>query len=383
VNATITHRKPYKGKDVTLPDWLDPAPAFELVAGADASRVRAALTSDSPDVNDFAALISPAAEPFLEEMARRARTLTEHQFGRTISLYVPLYLADYCSSGCIYCGFSSDRTRPRRKLSAEDLEREIKALRDMGFDEILLLTGDRTTEADFRYLRDCVASAAASFSTVAVETFTLKADEYRGLVEAGCTSVALYQETYDPKAYYPLHRWGPKVHFERRLMGPELALSSGIRMMGLGVLLGLVDPVFDLLAVFRHAAYLRRKFWQSGVSVSFPRMRPQFGDYEPPHPVDDKAFAQYIFAFRICMPEIPLVLSTRESARFRDGIAGTGVSKMSVASRTTVGGYADEGGREYGQFDISDERDVDAFCAALRAGGLEPVFKNGDAAYRS
>jgi 2-iminoacetate synthase len=166
-------------------------------------------------------------------------------------------------------------------------------------------------------------------------------------------------------------------------MGPELALSSGIRMMGLGVLLGLVDPVFDLLAVFRHAAYLRRKFWQSGVSVSFPRMRPQFGDYEPPHPVDDKAFAQYIFAFRICMPEIPLVLSTRESARFRDGIAGTGVSKMSVASRTTVGGYADEGGREYGQFDISDERDVDAFCAALRAGGLEPVFKNGDAAYRS
>lgn len=378
----ITQRKPYTGKEVTLPDWLDPAPWLEAALRADAARVRAALASDAPDVNDFAALISPAAEPFLEEMAARARTLTQHHFGRTISLYVPLYLADYCSSGCIYCGFSSDRTRPRRKLEADDLDREIQALRGMGFDEILLLTGDRTTDADFHYLRDCVDRAASVFSTVGVETFTLKPDEYRELVLAGCTSVALYQETYDPRAYYPLHRWGPKVHYERRLMGPELALAAGVRTMGLGVLLGLVDPVFDLLALFRHAAHLRRKFWQAGVSISFPRMRPQFGDYEPTHPVDDKTLARHIFAFRICMPEIPLVLSTREGARFRDGIAGTGISKMSVASRTTVGGYADEEGREFGQFDISDERDVDAFCAALRAGGLEPVFKNWDAAYR-
>lgn len=375
-------RKGYKGRPVELPEWLDPGAWIELAEHADESRVRRALTCDTPDVADFAALISPAAQGLLEQMAQKARQLTQRHFGRTIMLYVPLYLADYCSSGCVYCGFSSDLERPRKKLSPSELQRELKVLREMGFDEVLLLTGDRTKDADFEYLHRSVEQVAATFNSVAVESFTMRRDEYRRLSEAGCTSVALYQETYDVETYFPLHRWGPKVHYERRLHGPEEALAAGIRTVGLGVLLGLCDARRDMLCLFRHAEHLRRTFWQSGVSISFPRIRPQLGDYAAADPVGDTTLAQLIFAFRVCMPDVPLNLSTRESCRFRDGIAGTGICKMSVASRTTVGGYADGAARDGGQFDISDERDVASFCAALRERDLDPVFKNWDAVYR-
>ena len=269
------------------------------------------------------------------------------------------------------------------RLGPEDLAREMSALQDMGINDVLLLTGDRTGMAGYSYLRDRVAEAAEYFDTVSVEAFTMSVEEYAGLVDAGCDSVALYHETYDTKDYVPLHRWGPKSDYLRRLQGPENALEAGMRWVGVGALLGLCEPRYDMLALYRHASYLRRKYWRAGVSISFPRMRPQLGDYAPRFPVDDHFFAQIIFAFRICMPEVPLVLSTRETAAMRDGMAGIGISRMSVASRTTVGGYADESERSGGQFDISDERDVNTFCAALREKGLEPVFKNWDSVYRS
>jgi 2-iminoacetate synthase len=381
MKKTSEKRHLERAQAICLPDWLDPAPWLDAAQTTQSARVEAALASESPDITDFAALISPAAQPYLERMARRAQHLTRRHFGNTISLYVPLYLADHCSSGCSYCGFASDRERPRVKLGDEEIRRELATLKSMGFDETLLLTGDRHREADFNYLRHAVDLAADDMDLVAVETFTLKEEEYADLSRAGCSSVTLYQETYNPLVYFPTHRWGPKYDFMRRLAGPAAALAGGIRTIGLGVLLGLAPPVPDILSLFRHTTHLRKTYWKSGVAVSFPRIRPQLGDYAPAHPVGDSFLAQIIFAFRICLPDVPLVLSTRESARFRDGIAGVGISKMSIASRTTVGGYAENQDPHGGQFEISDERPVDAFCDALRAKGLEPVFKNWDAVY--
>ena len=366
----------------SIPGWLDPSPWISTTQSADSRAVSNALTSESPGIADFAALLSPAASLFLEPMAQQALVQTRKHFGRTISMYVPLYLSDYCSSGCAYCGFASDRPRPRRRLEPKDMIAEMDTLKAMGFDEILLLTGERTPQADFAYVRQAVTLAAERFHLVTIETFPMSSEEYKELAQAGCTGLTLYQETYNPEIYERMHRWGPKRDFFFRLKSPEHALSSGIRTAGLGVLLGLADPAADALALYRHLDYLRKNFWQAGVSVSFPRIRPQQGGFIPPHPVNDQFLAKLICAFRICLPDVPLVLSTRESAAFRDGMAGVGVCKMSIASKTTVGGYHEENVAENGQFIISDNRDLETFCAMLSRKGLEPVFKNWESVYR-
>ena len=208
-------------------------------------------------------------------------------------------------------------------------------------------------------------------------------DEYRELAEAGCTGITLYQETYDIGLYRRLHRWGPKRDYASRLEAPARALSAGMRTAGIGALLGLGDPVREAICLFDHAVTLRKAFWREGVMVSFPRLCSETGGFAPDHPVDDRLLARIIFAFRICMPDIPLVLSTREKPSFRDGMAGVGISRMSVASRTTVGGYRDNTSATTGQFDVNDERDVLAFCRALRRNGLDPVFKNWDSVFRA
>ncbi len=352
---------------------------LKRVRHADETALRRALSADAPDAHDFAALISPAADPFLETMARKAATITRRHFGRTVSLYVPLYLSSHCSGGCIYCGYASDRKQPRRKLNDRQLLAELAALKRRGFQDVLLLTGERTKNADFQYLLHCVELAAGHFHNVSVESFAMSGAEYGKLAVAGCTGITLYQETYDARQYSLLHRWGPKRNYAFRLAAPARALDAGMRSCGIGVLLGLADPMFDSLCLYRHAEQLRKNHWQSGVMISFPRICAQAGRYEPPFVVDDRLLARLIFAFRICMPDVPLVLSTRESAEFRNGIAGIGISRMSVASRTTVGGYAGSTPDDAGQFEVSDHRSVSTFCKMLRRKGLEPVFKNWDA----
>lgn len=365
-----------------LPPELDPSPWLPLAREATRADAERALDCATPGEPEFAALLSPAADALLEPMARRARALTERHFGRTLSLYVPLYLSDYCSGGCVYCGFASDRPQPRRRLERDELLAECEALRAMGFEEILLLTGERTRWADYDYLRDGVAAVAQRFAAVTVEAFPMSAEEYRGLADAGAVGVTLYQETYDPVQYERLHRWGPKRDYAARLEAPARALAGGMRFVGLGALLGISDPLADALALFRHARDLRRRYWRAGVGISFPRVCPQEGGYTPPFPVDERMLARIICAFRICMPDAPLTLSTRERAGFRDGMAGLGINKMSVASRTTVGGYQAQGQSPDGQFQVNDDRDVATFCAAMRGRGLEPVFKNWDRVYR-
>ena len=363
-----------------LPEWLTPAPWLnQPYTAADVER---AIGSDSPDERTLAALLSPAAIEFLEPMAQRAQAITRRHFGRTISLYTPLYLSNFCNGGCLYCGIAGDRRAKRSVLNQTHLRHEMQAIKDMHLEELVLLTGERMPEADVPYLRDSIAIAAEHIHNVNIEVFPMAEDEYRELADAGCTGVTLYQETYDQTVYEKMHRWGDKRDFFSRLDAPDRALRGGMRTIGIGALLGLADPRFDLLCVYRHAKYLLKNYWQAGVSISFPRIQPQLGGFEPDHPVDERMLAQYIFALRICLPEIPLVLSTREPQRVRDGMAGLGISKMSVASKTTVGGYSDDSEESTEQFSINDERDIPEFCEMLRVKGLEPVFKNWDSTYR-
>jgi len=366
-----------------LPEWLDVAPWLALARRADRAMVRQALAAPSPGIREFAILLSSAAAGELEALAARAQALTRRHFGRTIGLYAPLYLSNYCPTRCVYCGFASDRKIQRHKLTPAELAAEAAALKQLGLEEVLLLTGDRLGTAGYEFLRDGVERLAAQFHSVSAEAFAMSESEYAGLAAAGCTAVTLYQETYDPARYALLHTSGPKADYSGRLDAPARALGGGMRSAGLGVLLGLSEPLTDVLRLFAHAAWLRRRFWAGGVAIAFPRVRPQSGDYAAGFPVGESLLAQIVFAFRIAMPETPLVLSTRESPRFRDGMAGVGISKMSVASRTTVGGYASGAAPSSAQFEIEDHRGVEEFGAMLRAKGLQPVFKNWDAVYRA
>ncbi len=362
--------------------WAESAPWRAFADRASDRDVTAALAHSESGPKELAALLSPAAGRRLEDLARKALALTRRHFGRTLSLYVPLYLSNHCSGGCAYCGFAADRQQPRMRLDSARMEAEMEALRAMGFDDILLLTGENAPEADFAYLRDSVALAARRCHRVAIETFAMTREQYADIFAAGCAGVTLYQETYDPDTYRHMHRWGAKTDFAGRLDAPARALAAEARSFGLGALLGLADPVGEMLSLFLHLTALRKMFWKAEYSVSFPRLRRQAGEFRAPHPVDDRRLAQLIFAMRICLPTVPLVLSTRESAAFRDGIAGIGITRMSVASRTTVGGYRRCEPDTDGQFSVCDTRDPVAFCDALRRQGLQPVFKNWDAALR-
>ncbi|MEI6756695.1 MAG: 2-iminoacetate synthase ThiH [Chlorobium sp.] len=343
----------------TLPEWL----------------------TDSRESAALAAMLAVDSPVSLENLAAESKAITLRRFGRTMTLYAPLYLSNHCSSGCAYCGFASDRKTPRRRLEADEISRELVAMKKLGISDILLLTGERTAAADFDYLRRSVEIAARQMQRVSVEAFPMSVAEYRELAECGCTGITIYQETYNRERYEALHRWGPKKDYLDRLETPARALEGGIKTVGLGVLLGLSDPVEDALMLYRHVRHLGRTYWRAGLSVSFPRMRPQTGGYEPPFPVDDHLLARMIFAFRIALPDVELVLSTRESAAYRDGMAGLGITRMSIASRTTVGGYHDSEQGEKGQFDVSDDRTAEEFCAALRQQNIEPVFKNWEPVY--
>jgi 2-iminoacetate synthase len=366
-----------------IPEWLSVEPYIERAQAASRTDVLAAMRAAHPAEREFAALISPVATELLEPMAQRAQALTHGHFGKTVSLYAPLYLSNYCSGGCSYCGFASDRKQPRQKLTLDDLKRETKALKAKGIEDVLLLTGERCPQADFEYLLACVAETARHFHRVSVEAFAMTQEEYARLAAAGCTGITLYQETYDPEVYARLHRWGEKRDYRYRLEAPDRALAAGLRSVGIGALLGLANPVQDALSVFRHAKHLQKKHWRSGVMISFPRICHEVGDFAPAYTVTDQQLVQLILAFRLCLPDVPLVLSTREAEAFRDGMAGVGISRMSVASRTTVGGYGDVAAEDSGQFDVQDLRDVEPFCDAIRQHGLEPVFKNWDAVFQA
>jgi 2-iminoacetate synthase len=359
----------------------------DAVNGADAGEARRALGKRRLDEADFAVLLSPAAEPFLEDMARRSQAETLRNFGRGIQLFTPLYLANYCTNRCVYCGFSARRDIRRRQLSLEEVEAEARAIAATGLRKILALTGDAPKRTGAPYLADCLRVLARHFSSVAIEVPSMTVEEYALQVEAGADGMTMFQETYNKERYRELHPGGPKADFHFRLDAPERALLGGMRSVNLGPLLGVADWREDVMAVAAHARFLMRKYPQAEVSISLPRMRPHTEGGEVafhPDAVDDFHFVQILTALRCYLPQCGITLSTREPAALRDRIIPLGVTRVSAGVNTAVGGHADEAAkkraaaapeeRDKPQFDISDERSVDEMAAALHGLGFQPVF---------
>jgi 2-iminoacetate synthase len=354
--------------------------AGEMVYGASREDVARALSAEMVGLRELAALLSPRAGPLLEQMARRAEQTTRRRFGRTVVLYVPLYLSNECTNACTYCGFSSDRASTRRRtLSAAEVEVELQLLRGRGFHHVLLLTGEDEAAAPPGFLRASVAAAHALFSSVGVEVYPMSRQGYETLVAAGCDSVTLYQETYHQPTYAAVHSRGPKADFHLRLEGPAAAASAGMRQVSIGALLGLADHRIEGLLLAAHALGVQRASWRTRIGFGFPRLRNDPGGGVRGHPVSDRDLAQLVFALRLAFPDADLVLSTRERPALRDGLAGLAVTRMSAGSTTRPGGYSMDPARAGGeQFEIADRRSVAEVVVALADSGLEPVWKDWD-----
>lgn len=361
-------------------EQLDLAAVDARIAAATEQDVARALAREHRTLEDLAALLSPAAAPHLEQMARRAAALTEQRFGRVIQLYAPLYLSNECVNKCTYCGFSHELLIARRTLSVDEVLRDARVLHDEGFRHLLLVSGEDRRHVGMAYLLDVVRALGTLFESIAIEIQPLREEEYRRLVEAGVDGIALYQELYDPERYRLYHLAGPKRHYRNRLLAIEAAARAGMRSLGIGTLLGLGHWRREAWCLGLHARHLMRHFWQSRLAVSFPRIRDCAGDYTPDLPVADPEFVQMLCAMRLFLPDAELVLSTREPARLRDGLLGIGVTRMSAGSRTDPGGYtADEHAGE--QFEIEDNRPPAEIARLIEARGFEPVWKDFDRAF--
>lgn len=358
-------------------DYHDVLARIEAKTPADVER---ALAAPQQCLDDFQALLSPAAAAFIEPMAQRAHRLTVQRFGRTILLYAPLYLSNECTNGCRYCGFNAHNRVPRQTLTLDEVEREAQVLHDRGFRHILLVTGESPRAVDNDFLAAAARRLRPLFSAIAIEVYPMEEAGYRQMVEAGVDGLTLYQETYDRALYAEMHPFGRKRDYDFRLLAPERGGAAGLRRIGIGALLGLGSFRSEAFFVGLHALHLSRHFWRSHLSVSFPRMRPADGGFQPLHPVSDRDFVQLICALRLLLPDAGLVLSTRESAHLRDNLLPLGVTQMSAGSCTAPGGYAGGEGSTR-QFTIDDDRTPAEFARMIRSKGYDPVWKDWDRAF--
>jgi 2-iminoacetate synthase len=356
----------------------------ERLDGVSSSDVEKALSQRAGTYHPerLLALVSPAAEVHLEEMARRARQLTIQRFGKTVRLYAPLYLSNYCVNSCRYCGFNRTSKFERTRLTVEQAVGEADIIASEGFSDILLVSSEDRSFVSVDYLAELAGRLREKFSFVSIEVYAMDGAEYGKLFGAGIEGVTLYQETYNRQAYRYYHRAGPKSDYEGRLDAPDRIGAAGMREIGLGVLLGLSDWRIETLALAEHAHYLMKRYWQSHVSFSFPRLRPAF-DVERSqfrHLLSDKNLAQMMMALRLCFADAGLVLSTRERAQLRDHLIRLGITKVSAGSKTNPGGYS---GRcdAIEQFEVDDSRRAAEVAAMIREQGLEPVWKDWDRAF--
>jgi 2-iminoacetate synthase len=342
--------------------------------------VERALAASHISLDDFQALLSPAAGAYLEPMAQRAHRLTVQRFGKTILMYAPLYLSNECSNGCRYCGFNAHNKVPRRTLTPEEIETEARVLSDRGFRHLLLVTGEAPKLADNRYLCAAVERLRPFFSSMSIEVYPMDRAGYAQTVASGVDGLTIYQETYDQSLYAKMHPFGRKRDYAFRLAAPEAAAQAGMRRIGIGALLGLGKFRVEGFFTGLHALYLARHYWRTHLTVSFPRMRPADGGFQPLNPVPDRDFVQMICALRLLLPDAGLVMSTRESAQLRDHLLPLGITQMSAGSCTSPGGYAeaDQSGR---QFVIDDDRSHTEVAAMIRRQGYEPVWKDWDSAF--
>ncbi|EML0427165.1 2-iminoacetate synthase ThiH [Vibrio parahaemolyticus] len=363
-------------------DWDDISMSIYAKTAQDVER---ALAKSKRDLEDFKALISPAAEPYLEQMAKISYSLTRKRFGNTMSLYIPLYLSNLCANACTYCGFSMENRIKRRTLNRDEVEAEIGAIKRMKFDSVLLVTGEHETKVGMKYFREMVPIIKQRFNYLAMEIQPLDQDEYAELKTLGLDAVMVYQETYHPKTYAQHHLRGNKMDFRYRLETPDRLAKAGIDKIGIGALIGLEEWRTDCFFAAAHLDYLERTYWQSRYSISFPRLRPCASNVpasglQPKSVMTDKQLVQLICAYRLFNPEVELSLSTRESPQFRDNVLPLGITSMSAASKTQPGGYATEE-VELEQFEISDERSAASVEDMIRAKGFAPVWRDWHSVY--
>ncbi|MDA8244188.1 MAG: 2-iminoacetate synthase ThiH [Elusimicrobia bacterium] len=349
--------------------------AAALINSAGEASVLRALGEETVSGTGFAALLSPSAAPLLENMARRANELTLRHFGRTVSLYAPLYLGNYCENECVYCGFRRSSRMKRGKLSYEEAEAEGRALAASGIRHALLLTGESRVQTPVEYIGACAELLKKHFSSLSVEIYPLETGEYARLVEAGADGLTIYQETYDEELYARLHRAGPKRDFRYRLDAPERACRAGMRAVGVGALLGLADFRLEVFCAGLHAAWLQNNYPAVEIGVSLPRFRPQGVGYKSGDRVSDRDLVQAMTALRLFLPRAGITISTREPAELRRNLIGLGVTRMSAGSRTGVGGYA-KAEKSGEQFAIADASGVEDVKEMIRARGCHPVMKD-------
>ena len=347
-----------------------------------ANDVLRALKQEHCTVEDFMALISPAAAPFLEEMAVLSQKYTQERFGRTMSLFIPLYLTNSCANSCVYCGFHISNPMPRTILTFEEMENEYKAIKQLGpFENILLVTGENPAKAGVPYLAKALDIAKKYFSNLKIEVMPLKSEEYRELTNHGLNGVICFQETYNKERYNIYHPRGMKANFEWRVNAPDRMGEAGVHSIGMGVLIGLEDWRTDVTFMAHHLRYLQRQYWKTKYSVNFPRMRPaENGGFQPNVIMNDKELAQLTFAMRIFDHDVDISYSTRETPFIRDNMATLGVTTMSAESKTEPGGYYTYP-QALEQFEVSDSRTAVEVCRRLKELGLEPVWKDWDSSF--
>lgn len=357
----------YKGFDFTA--------FFNTVTDQDIERI---LAKDKLNETDFLMLLSEKAVSFLEPMAAKAQQLTVQYFGKTIHLFIPLYISNFCSNECIYCGFNLKNTIKRRKLSLEEVEVEAQAIAKSGIQHVLFLTGEAQQVTPVSYLVDVVKCLKKYFASVSIEIFPLDVDDYKSLKDAGVDGLTLFQEVYDQDIYKTVHLSGQKSDYLYRLNGPERGAQAGFRSVNIGSLLGLGESRSETFFTGLHGRYIEDKYLETEVAFSLPRFNPAEGDFSPPYVVDDKTFVQYLCALRLFLPRAGISVSTRESAAFRDNLIPLGVTRFSAGSCTGVGGYADEDTSQTPQFEITDDRSIEEVAATIVKHGYQPVYKDWD-----
>ena len=342
-----------------------------------------ALETERCTIEDFKALLSPAAAPFLEQMAAKAKIETSKHFGNTVYLFTPLYIANYCENYCVYCGFNCYNDINRKKLTMDEIRHEMQIIADSGIEEILMLTGARRAKSDVKYIGEACRLASEYFKNVGLEIYPVNSEEYCYLHECGADYITVFQETYDADKYETLHLMGHKRIFPYRFDAQERALMGGMRGVGFSALLGLSDFRKDALATALHVYYLQRKYPHAEFSLSCPRLRPIINnDKITPQDVHEKELCQILCAYRIFLPFAGITVSSREQKHFRDGIVKIAATKVSAGVSTGIGDHeekyqgkdAADSGDE--QFEISDDRSFDEMYSDIAAEGLQPVLND-------
>ena len=364
-------------------DWDETIRIVENATEADVRRVLAKARRNVKPLTpeEFAILISPTADPFLEEMAQLSRHFTLERFGKTISMYIPMYVSNACTNKCVYCGFNHDNPFTRTTLTPDQVENECKAIKKLGpFENLLVVSGEYPSLCGVEYLEKVLHRCRPYFHNLTIEVQPMKAADYYRLTESGLNGVVCFQETYHREAYKKYHPRGMKSHFDWRLNGFDRMGEAGVHKIGMGVLLGLEDWRADTIMMARHLRYLQKRYWRSRFSVNFPRMRPSESGYQPKVIINDRELARLTFAFRIFDHDIDISFSTREAPYYRDHIMRLGVTSMSAGSQTEPGGYATSP-EALEQFEVSDDRSPVSVAEAIRANGYEPVWKDWDAIF--